>query len=317
MSTLHHVAWFRRSEGHPGGVPYFGALLALCLGAVEHSWSDYPGRPPVDEPRAAELLSKHLDATGVFAPGDTVVVDGFWGRGLPDHPPYKVVVVAHGTWRGIARALKSDQAAKLGDVQAGEYARFPVVAVSEATAQELRDLYGVEPAAVIRNGVDTDEFRPREKTPRDRPVVIYPSDSYPKGGDVVKALRERMPDVEFRLLGGGIGEEAERMAQGDVFLAPSRTEGCSYAALQALACGLPVVASAVGMFTSAERDLFGHGYFAEIIRPDHLQSPELQYAVERCLRNREGMSLAARLWAQQCASLPLWTTAWRTFLESL
>jgi glycosyltransferase involved in cell wall biosynthesis len=307
---IHHLGWHKRSEGHPGGVPLFGHYLARCLGAKEWSWQDFIGPRNCDEPEAARRLSATLHVRGVFAPGDTVVVDGFWGRGLPDAPPYKVVVVAHGTWRGIARALRSDNAAKLGDVQEREYRRFPVVAVSEATAQELRDLYGVEPAAVIRNGVDTEEFRPREKTPRDRPVVIYPSDAYPKGGDVVKALRERMPYVEFRLLGGEIGQEAERMAQGDVFLAPSRTEGCSYAALQALACGVPCCVSRTGMFTPFE-------YPGVRAVPCGASEESWEDRLREVIAGGAEWGSWARRLSEGCFSLPIWTAAWRTFLESL
>ncbi len=338
---VHHIAWYKRSapDNHGGGVPLFGHYLARCFGAQEWSWSDFPKPlPRVDEPTAAQMLSHWLLHEGKLIRCKALVVDGFWGRGLTDeevrvsrefgHP---VVCVAHGTWRGIARATGSRAAAALGDVQAAEYARLPVVAVSERTAQDLRELYGVEPVAVIRNGVDTDEFRPRPKAPRERPVIIYPSDAPAKGGDVVAALKARCPQWEFRLLGAGIGQEAEAMAQGDVFLAPSRYEGCSYAALQALACGLPVVVTPTGMFaeqldpmrTWNEFQMNGCAMGAVVnpglqaLWPRFPLVENWEGALGYVLRDLSSWGNGRHLWARQYGSLTRWQQEWQHLLDSL
>ena len=310
--NIAHIAWYTRASGHAGGVPMFGSLLARCLGAREWSWSDYDKPlPRVDEVQAARLLGQWLDDTGRLNGVDVVVADGFWGRGITSVP---VVSVAHGTWRGIARALNSPGAERLGWPQAEEYHRRPVVAVSEATAEELRTLYDVEPAAVIGNAVDTDEFCPWPDEVRDKPLVLYPSDAPGKGGDVVAALRVACPEFDFETIGGTIGEEAERISVADLFLAPSRTEGCSYAAIQALACGVPVVASAVGMFALLACPV------ATVLPPPPLRDLTADEigtwaeALTQTHAHRAQMGSASRAWAVEHASLPQWTEKWETFL---
>jgi glycosyltransferase involved in cell wall biosynthesis len=322
--NLAHVAWFKRSEGHVGGVPLFAHLFSRCLGAQEWSWSDYPApRPAVDEPTAAGLLGEWLSASGRLAGADAVVVDGFWGRGL--RLPCPVVTVAHGTWRGIARATGSATAAHLGDVQAGEYARLPVVAVSKQTARELSELYGVTPAAIIPNAVDTEEFCPDRRIPwRDdddgRTLVLYPSEASSKGGNVVRALRQLMPSFTFQLIGGSIGEEAERIAQADLFLSPSLTEGNSYAALQAMASGVPVVTSKAGIFADVvdgELDGYPVGIHPEEVGTDTRILQEWAGALQTAAEYRNQLAQGARSWAVKYASLPRWTEQWRAFLQGL
>jgi len=321
--TLHHIAWFKRTppDNHPGGVPLFGDYLRRVLGARLWSWSDYPNRGAVDEPEAARLLGEYL-SVHLLCPDtddDIVIADGFWARGiLTDHHNFgRIITVAHGTWRGIARAFGSAQAARLGDIQAVEYARLPVVAVSESVAQELRDLYGVEPAAVIRNGVDTEEFRPREKAPRTRPVIIYPSDAKTKGGDIVAALRARRPDWEFRRIGAEIGAEAEAIAQGDVYLHPSRYEGCSYAVLEALACGLPVVGSGVGMLANGAPDQTRRDDSWGIVCAPGVSLQTWELSLEEVLARQREASLNAHAWAVEHGSLTRWEREWRSFLQGV
>lgn len=330
--NIHHIAFYKRTppDNHAGGVPLFGDYLRQVFGALLWSWSDYPKPlPRVDEPTAAQMLGRWLLHSGKLIDCCALVVDGFWGRGLTDkevqagtdsgHP---TISVAHGTWRGIARATGSESATKrLGDAQAEEYRRLPVVAVSEYCAHEIRELYGVEPVAVIRNGVDTAEFRPREKSARMRPVVIYPSDAPAKGGRVVAELKQRRPDLEFRVLGAGIGQEPEAMAQGDVYLCPSLSDGCSYAGLQALACGLPVVTSPVGLFADMLAGTPQADLTEGILNGFHVgtvvaagTTESWSHALSLVLSDATRMGQAARTWAERFGSLTRWESDWRRLL---
>jgi hypothetical protein len=250
-----------------------------------------------------------------------VVVDGFWGRGLRDLP-CPVVSVAHGTWRDIARATGSTAAARLGDIQAEEYARLPVVAVSEKVRRDLWDLYGVQAAAVILNGVDTIIFHPGRKRPRSGgPLVLYPSDAWVKGGDVVNHLRARMPGWTFETIGGKIGEEPDRIAQADVFLAPSRTEGNSYAALQAMASGVPVVASRTGLFGELYSGMLAPfsrpGLFPERVGTEPETLEEWALYLQQVYERRVEYGKEARDWVVRYASLPVWAQQWEDFLWQL
>lgn len=307
-----HVAWYRRSapDFHAGGVPMFGHYFERVLGARQWSWGDYnKPLPKVDEPTAARLLGEWLEDTGRLATVSCVVTDGFWGRGISRVP---VVSVAHGTWRGIARATGSATAGHLGEIQAEEYRRRPVVAVSVATARELAELYDVRAAAVIPNAVDTDEFIPFPQDLRARPLVLYPSDAPSKGGNVVRALRQVCPQWDFRTIGGAIGQEAERISEADAFLAPSMCEGNSYAVLQALSCGVPVVASPVGVFGDIETRPPGR-----IVSGGAANLEGWAAALADVMGNRALLSDASRAWALAHASLPQWAEKWRSFLEGL
>lgn len=319
--TIAHIAYAKRSDGHGGGVPLFGHYLARCLGAREWAWADYDvddKRSYRGEPAAAEALGKWLEASGKLDGVDAVVADGFWARGI-EPAGIPVFSVAHGTWRGIARACGSPNAARLGDVQAGEYERRMTVAVSAHVERELRELYAVRTTATIRNGVDAEEFRPRVNGVRDRLVVIYPSDAWPKGGDVVAALKERMGGFEFRRIGAGIGGEAAAIAEGDIYLHPSRSDGNSYAALQAMACGLPMVASATGLFADMRGgalDGFGIGACVERVgaEPDAVATWEA--ALLGVAGARRECGEAARAWIEEYATLERWTEQWRRLLAT-
>lgn len=325
---LAHVAYYRRSDGHPGGVPLFGHYLAQALGAIEYAWADYPDHFRVSEPEAAHILGGWLEAGGAFADMDAVIVDGFWGRGIGRESP-PVISVAHNTWRSIARALNSSHAEKLAEVQEREYRRWPTVAVSESVAHDLRSLYGVEAAAVIPNAVDLDEFSPaEERVLAKRPVVVYASQSFPKGGDVVSELivGKRAP-LEFQRIGGPIGAEAANIREGHIFLAPSRTEGNSYAILQALACGLPVVASAVGLFADAcvEGSPYAtlQGRQVGLVLPANAIGTSAEQvalwheAIMTALSERERLGKEARAWAEENASLDLWGERWLRQLRKI
>jgi len=292
--------------------------MRRVLGARLWSWSDFPNRPAVSEPEAARILGEWLAANGSLSADDVVVVDGFWGRGLQRFPG-RVVSVAHGTWRGIARATGSKQAEQLGIVQEAEYQRLPVVAVSEATRRELQELYGVKAAAVIRNGVDIEEFRPRGKSVRMKPVVVYPSNASAKGGDLVDALRRRRSDLDFRVIGAGIGQEAEAISQGDVYLSPSRTDGCAYAGLQALACGLPVVVSEVGLFADMQDGKLDGCWLGHSLPKVAVDGPTVEawsHALSFVLKHASNMGRQARAWAERHGSLTRWEAEWRAFLGS-
>ena len=136
-------------------------------------------------------------------------------------------------------------------------------------------------ARIVPCGVDTDHFTPGPAAPRRRPRLLIVGRLVPrKGTDIALAALARIPDAELVVVGGPPAEllaadsEAERLEalaerygvadrfrmvgamarrqmpevlrSADVVLCPARYEPFGIVPLEAMACGVPVVASAVG-----------------------------------------------------------------------
>ncbi len=161
--------------------------------------------------------------------------------------------------------------------------------------------FGLPPGvlAVIPNAVDVDRYTPAERCP-DEAVITYcgrldgeknldalcqvvfdwegprpPRLNLVGGGSDAARLRRRFQHRCITFL-GWVPEEAERIAilrRSAIFALPSLVEGLSLAMLEAMACGLAVVATDVGGHREA---LTGSGL---LLDPRHLEA-QLRLALE-------------------------------------
>ena len=160
-----------------------------------------------------------------------------------------------------------------------------LLAVSRSIAEDARGA-GADPERIVvaSMGYDADAFVPRPQAdartrvgiPPERPVAVMVGNLIPRKGvgvivEAAAALRSQIPDLQWVLVGGGDQSpwraQAERagsadvirfagtadpeevpwwLAAADVAVVPSLREPFGVAAVEALACGVPVVASRTG-----------------------------------------------------------------------
>lgn len=143
-----------------------------------------------------------------------------------------------------------------------------VVAVSQFVADSARQTLLDVPMQVIYNGVDTDKFRPgqRQRQAGEPFRLLYVGNwKKLKGVDLLAPIMCELGDgFELRYTGGAAAERdkpnmpanmydigrlqgddavVNAMQDADALLFPSRSEGFGLVAAEAMACGLPVVAT--------------------------------------------------------------------------
>ena len=195
---------------------------------------------------------------------------------LPDAPA--LVTTLHGTDITLVGNDPSFLPLTRFSIAASDAVTTPSAWLREATYQNL-DVPRTVAIDVIPNFVDTVRFAPRAERPRPTGapfVLIHVSNFRPlkRVDDVVRIFAEArrlLPaaPLRLRLVGDGperarihelvreldlhahvqfLGEQVDLPAvlrDSDVFLLPSETESFGLAALEAMACGVPVIASRV------------------------------------------------------------------------
>ena len=191
-------------------------------------------------------------------------------------PAPRVVTTLHGTDSTLVGSDPSFLPLTRFTIATSDAVTAPSLWLADATRQAL-SLASQIAIHVVPNFVDVDRFTPappRPDVPRERPVIVHVSNFRPvkRVDDVVAVfarLRASRP-LRLRLVGDGperarieadvatrglagdvefLGERLELpdvLRDADLFLLPSETESFGLAALEAMACGVPVVASAVG-----------------------------------------------------------------------
>jgi L-malate glycosyltransferase len=243
----------------------------------------------------------------------------------------KIVATLHGTDITVVGSDPSFLPVTRFAIESADAVTVPSKALRAETYDKLALSHSV-PIEVIPNFVDCDVYSPGHE--QRRPLIVHNSNFRPvkRVEDVVRvfaAVRERTP-CDLALIGDGpersraerlvhelglqsnvrfLGKQrhfVEVLRQASVFLQPSAVESFGLAALEAMACGVPVVATRTGGVPEVVGD---GGLLAEVG-----DVPALAAAVEKLLIDeslREKMGAAARARAQSRFALPQMIDRWQ------
>lgn len=276
-------------------------------------------------PSSIEWLPERLRTLEIPAGVDIVhanalVAGQFMGRGVPVVATVHHLVhdKAYAPHRSIPESIYHRMHLRWRERRAIRKASA-VTAVSRHVAQSIRTVFARADIDVVPNWVDCELYLPaiasQPLSEADAFRVLWVGNrSRRKGVDLLPALARALgPGYEVRCVGGlrsGTSPADEipgvRMLGGlteaqlvseyqacDVLVSLSRYEGFGYAALEAMACGKPVVAFAAGGLTEVVEDNVT-GFLCDVDDVAALAGRVAQLAADRCLLHRMGSAARDR-----------------------
>jgi L-malate glycosyltransferase len=245
--------WFRRAAEHASSIVEFKVTSFARLDVLRHVWrfARWCRIRRIGVVQATEIYSN------IFALPAAAIA------GVPARI-------------GSRRGLNSDRTRGLVALQRLAYrCATAIVANSRASADQLqREGVPARKISMIHNGLDDATYVPRPARPSPRNVTVVANLRRLKGHDVLvdasAIILRRFPDARFEFIGEGPERGAlearaaalgvahaiafagrsddipARLAAADIFVLPSRSESFPNAILEAMAAGLPIVASGVG-----------------------------------------------------------------------
>ena len=256
-----------------------------------------------------------------------VITDNHLSCDIPNK--YKTFVVHHGiamthalrepTWDLYWKNLCCSGQNRMLYYRDPENTEF--ISTSKFCTDEFTNHYGEEykkfNRIVILHSSEFDEDKIKEKW-NDSPIVLGNWSTDNKGKKIIESIQNKSNLFQFNPLEvypqGNIQNFIERKQniylKSDIFLQLSLSEGNSYATLDAMLCGIPVVASNVGLFyKDVPEDCF--------VKVDWQKNNDTEYLLERlkyAWDNRKELSINARKWYMKNCRFQLWKNQIQTSL---
>lgn len=269
---------------------------------------------------------------------DLIVSNGTLGLGAPRGVPR--IHVYHGTMvehvRRGERSLRPrvfwPHIVGAAAAEAGAAVGATTVAVSDTTAAEVRRWYRERVDAVVPLCVDHEHFRPRDRAaararfglPADERLALYVGRlEERKGSDLLDPVCSRAgftlavagpdrPATGHHLGALGHDDLPWAYAAADVLLFPTRYEGFGFIAIEAAACGIPVVTTPTGWAASLCARVPGYAPFVVEPREDLLVA-----ALERIATGAGPPVEAAAALVREEHGLTRWQERWRAVIAGV
>ena len=313
-------------------------IISYCCGSYDHGSHggvaryDYqlklifPERKFFQGPKEKGKMLKYLTR----CKNPLIITDNHLSIDIPNK--YNIILVHHGCakttsvrnpdwgepWKSLC-TNGQDKMLKYRDPK-----KTKIVSISKACTDDFIKYYGEEYTKFER----IDILHPSELDEKqyktsfsDHPIVLGNWGHVKKGKAVLPKLKEKLRNFEFVQLKVGIEngdiESFNKRKQdiylnADIFLQISNSEGNSYATLDALLCGLPIVASDVGLFyKDVPDDCF--------VKMDWRRNDDWRYVkdcLENAWENRELLSKNCRKWYMENCRFIDWEKKMKNIISS-
>ena len=149
-----------------------------------------------------------------------------------------------------------------------------VTTISSFLLVEVRKAGYAGKAEIIHNGVDLEKYGTPGKSKSGKTIVSISRRVYKNGLDVLERafdiVKKKFPEAELKIISDAKHEDVPRyLSEADIFVRPSRSEGLGTAFLEAMAAGLPIIATPVGGIPDFLKDR-ETGLFTKVDDPEDL-----------------------------------------------
>lgn len=251
-----------------------------------------------------------------------VIANGEYGWGI-NHP--KMINLFHGCDKGYRDHLKQLWSKKTYlSLTRGVYIQKSsarnkyVVCVSEFIKNILEE-DKVKVDQVIANSIDTELFKPNDQIKKDKYIFVGSYNYYAKGFDILENLSKKgfqIDCVTNQKPSPGLGwlesvsnsQMPQIYKQYKMLIFPSRFEGMPMVPLEAMACGLPIIMSNVGLGPELKRII------PEFV-VDNYDESEYVEKIQHIESNYEEYAQKAREYVEQYHSFENYKKQWLELVE--
>ena len=285
-----------------------------------HIFCAFPNRIFFQGPNQKALLWNFLKQNEKNRENIVVITDNHLSCDIPNQ--FKTLLVHHGVakttalrnpdweepWKSLC-CKGQDIMLKYRDPMTTK-----IISISQACTDDFIKYYGDSYTKfnriTILHSSEFDETR-YKKSWNKVPVVLGNWIHVKKGKKILPYLKQNIPNYTFRQLSVNINQNGYQdfvkrkqniYLESDIFLQISNSEGNSFATLDALICGIPIVASNVGLFyKDVPEDCF--------VKIEWERNNDLEYIENRikyAWKNRDILSRKCREWYLQNCSYIKW-----------